>query len=476
MNNKEFTSELSRRLGYTLKDTSELVTSLLSDMTRQLEEGNMISIQGFGTFEVKKKAERISVNPTTKQRMLVPPKLVLTYKPSTLLRISLSDLSFKIFHIMNEKLNIQDLIDLLAEKHGMSKKNADSFVKEFFQLIEEALEKDKYVKIKGLGAFKLIDVESRESVNVNTGERFEIQGHTKVSFTPEPALKDIINKPFAHFETVVLNEGTVLEDTPVDSGSEEDEDTEQKVEDVVPEVVAGSAVETPEIAEKIDSPVEPEPVEEAVVPVETVASEEVNEERVEVIKTAGPAESSAMKYFIAIVALVVLLCAGTVAYLYYPDWFDGLSAESPVEETADNEAGNAAGNTVLMDSVGVKDSVVIAVKDTVSKKLIAEPVIKQQEAPVAVRQPVVAAATSASQPKKEKKVEYVPDSTNYTIAGTQATYTIKPGETLTRVALRFYGTKALYPYIVKHNPDVIKKPDNVPAGTTIKIPKLVKKQ
>ena len=66
MNNKEFTSELSRRLGYTLKDTSELVTSLLSDMTRQLEEGNMISIQGFGTFEVKKKAERISVNPTTK--------------------------------------------------------------------------------------------------------------------------------------------------------------------------------------------------------------------------------------------------------------------------------------------------------------------------------------------------------------------------------------------------------------------------
>ena len=371
---------------------------------------------------------------------------------------------------MNEKLNIQDLIDLLAEKHGMSKKNADSFVKEFFQLIEEALEKDKYVKIKGLGAFKLIDVESRESVNVNTGERFEIQGHTKVSFTPEPALKDIINKPFAHFETVVLNEGTVLEDTPVDSDSEEDEDTEQKVEDAVPEVVAGSAVETPEIAEKIDSPVEPEPVEEAVVPVETVASEEVNEERVEVIKTAGPAESSAMKYFIAIVALVILLCAGTVAYLYYPDWFDGLSTEPPVEETAGNEVDNAAGNTVLMDSVA------IAVKDTVSKKLIAEPVIKQQEAPVAVRQPVVAAATSASQPKKEKKVEYVPDSTNYTIAGTQATYTIKPGETLTRVALRFYGTKALYPYIVKHNPDVIKKPDNVPAGTTIKIPKLVKKQ
>ena len=86
MNNKEFTSELSRRLGYTVKDTSDLVTSLLSDMIRQLEEGNVISVQGFGTFEGKKKSERISVNPTTKQRLLVPTKLVLTYKPSTLLK------------------------------------------------------------------------------------------------------------------------------------------------------------------------------------------------------------------------------------------------------------------------------------------------------------------------------------------------------------------------------------------------------
>lgn len=82
MNNKDFTSELSRRLGYTIKDTSGLMSSLLSDMTQELQEGNVITIQGFGTFEVKKKAERITVNPTTKQRMLVPPKLVLAYRPS----------------------------------------------------------------------------------------------------------------------------------------------------------------------------------------------------------------------------------------------------------------------------------------------------------------------------------------------------------------------------------------------------------
>lgn len=86
MNNKEFTSELAERLGYTIKDTGELISSLLADMTQELEEGNVISIQGFGTFEVKKKAERISINPGTKQRMLVPPKLVLSYRPSNTLK------------------------------------------------------------------------------------------------------------------------------------------------------------------------------------------------------------------------------------------------------------------------------------------------------------------------------------------------------------------------------------------------------
>ncbi|GAE84358.1 HU family DNA-binding protein [Bacteroides reticulotermitis] len=86
MNNKEFTSELSNRLGYTIKDTSELINSLLSSMTQELEEGNIITIQGFGSFEVKKKIERISINPTSKQRMLIPPKLVPTYRPSNTLK------------------------------------------------------------------------------------------------------------------------------------------------------------------------------------------------------------------------------------------------------------------------------------------------------------------------------------------------------------------------------------------------------
>ena len=86
MNNKEFISELSRKLGYTNNDTSQLVSSVIGVMTQELQDGNNIAIQGFGTFEVKKKLERISINPATQQRMLIPPKLVLTYKPSVTLK------------------------------------------------------------------------------------------------------------------------------------------------------------------------------------------------------------------------------------------------------------------------------------------------------------------------------------------------------------------------------------------------------
>ena len=86
MNNKEFISELSQRLNYGNKETTRLVSSVLSVMTQELQDGKTITIQGFGTFEVKKKLERVSFNPVTQQRLLIPPKLVLTYKPSISLK------------------------------------------------------------------------------------------------------------------------------------------------------------------------------------------------------------------------------------------------------------------------------------------------------------------------------------------------------------------------------------------------------
>ncbi len=86
MNNKELTGELVRRLGYTNKDAAQLVASMVAIMGEELQEGKTLTFQGFGTFEVKKKLERIVVNPATRQRLLVPPKLVLSYKPDNSLK------------------------------------------------------------------------------------------------------------------------------------------------------------------------------------------------------------------------------------------------------------------------------------------------------------------------------------------------------------------------------------------------------
>lgn len=113
---------------------------------------------------------------------------------------------------MDKKVLIQDLADGLVLRRGLPKKDADVFVRSVFEIIGEYLLTDKIVKVKGLGTFKLVTVDSRESVDVNTGERIVIKKYTKINFTPDPVLRDAVNKPFAQFETVVLYEGTDIAD------------------------------------------------------------------------------------------------------------------------------------------------------------------------------------------------------------------------------------------------------------------------
>lgn len=113
---------------------------------------------------------------------------------------------------MKKKLLLQDLSDFLVLSENVSKKDADAFVRAFFDIIEQGLLEDKFVKIKGFGTFKLVAVNERESVNINTGERFQISGHTKVTFTPDSTMKEMVNRPFAHFEAVDLNDGTDMEE------------------------------------------------------------------------------------------------------------------------------------------------------------------------------------------------------------------------------------------------------------------------
>lgn len=183
------------------------------------------------------------------------------------------------------KTALQLIADAVAKKHKITVKEAEKFVSAIFDVVNEGLKTDKLVKVKGLGTFKVQSVKPRESVNVNTGERVLIEGHEKVSFTPDATMKEFVNKPFAQFETVVLNDGVDFAD--IESKSNDEEKAENTDEIVVSaEEIADSDEEKTETKEEItaeiidEKPAEevPQPaVEIPMVAVET--KEEIVEER-----------------------------------------------------------------------------------------------------------------------------------------------------------------------------------------------------
>ena len=151
------------------------------------------------------------------------------------------------------KTALQLIADTVAKKHKITVKDAEKFVSAMFDVMNEGLKTDKLVKVKGLGTFKVQAVKPRESVNVNTGERVLIEGHDKVSFTPDATMKELVNKPFAQFETVVLNDG--VDFTDIDSKYENeatlenaDETTVSTNNAAIPDtkVVSSNEEETPD--------------------------------------------------------------------------------------------------------------------------------------------------------------------------------------------------------------------------------------
>lgn len=421
---------------------------------------------------------------------------------------------------MNEKINIQELIQLLSDRLGVGAQDAESFIKEFFLLIESGLERDKYVKVKGLGTFKLIDVDNRESVDVNTGERIEIQGYTKISFTPENALKELVNRPFSHFEAVVLNDHVNFEDAS-EEGTEEERsseetaaieqttmqpdvqsDTEQTMQPEVvmpsedtdePEVESGADQKCSEITNVVEQAVSDnvpeetvrEALPEASVPVHDLHQKTVGDENNQAV--VSNRRSGGARLFAGIMSAVVLCCTCVVLALYWDSLFpekkvlpQGQSDPTESWHTAweDSTEQLAAVEDVQAEAneqTSQKQHSLLVTEATQQKATPSQPQEQiQKQAAENIQQPV-----QPTQPVKKEKVSPAKtlkaDSVSYVIVGTQASYTMKAGETLTKVALRFYGTKALWPYIVKHNKGVIKNPDNVPYGTVIQIPKLEKK-
>ena len=134
------------------------------------------------------------------------------------------------------KLNVFDLSGVLMSKNGLGDKESRRFVKAIFDVIQECLDEDKVVKVKGLGTFKIIEVDDRESINVNTGERVLIEGHSKLTFTPDSVMKEIVNKPFSQFETVILNDGVDFPEPAIEEPISEEPIPEDPItENPIPE-------------------------------------------------------------------------------------------------------------------------------------------------------------------------------------------------------------------------------------------------
>ena len=374
---------------------------------------------------------------------------------------------------MNEKITLQDLINLFSEKQGMNKKDAEVFVRTMFELIEEALATEKYVKIKGLGTFKLTEVDSRESVNVNTGERIEIQGHTKISFTPDVTMKELINKPFSHFETVVLNEGVELEDTPVETPEEivQEEIISETIiaeepaimEEPQPEPIVETPIEEETIVEEqtIEKPISEETIEKETIVDEPIIEESTVEEPVaeepiteEPVITEVQTSEETEKYVSTeekkvkntnrilwgvIVVLVLIILFGAYWMFLRPSSVPEVTPLPPVQEE------------------------------------VTIPVPVEEKQPEDTLETVKFIQLSAEELRKEHVPSFA-DTLDYQILGTQEEYTLQKGETIIRASVKFFGTKKYWPYIVKHNLDVLPDPDNIPAGVKIKIPVLTPKK
>lgn len=168
------------------------------------------------------------------------------------------------------KITLTTIAEELVARNGVSKEVADNFVHAIVETIEKGLREDGLVKVKGLGTFKLMEMSDRGSVDINTGERITIKGYRKVSFTPDSAMKEFVNRPFAHFEPTELNEGYPAEEEQLEVAGDEGAANEivEEVQEVKDETVA--------ISEEVSSPVvseEPIEVEESEAPVDVEESE-----------------------------------------------------------------------------------------------------------------------------------------------------------------------------------------------------------
>lgn len=417
------------------------------------------------------------------------------------------------------RFSIPVIASAISSKHGLSKTDAENFVTTLFDLINDGLDKERIVKIKGLGTFKIIDVRERESVNVNTGERVTIGGHGKLTFTPDPVMRDFVNKPFAQFETVILNEGVELEELNSiqgpdetsgdnqetyeesdvydgDAGNEEissgdaiyDVDTTYDLSEEKAEILAQSVTEEPEAAEAedeeltennlhedIETPEFQEETEEndtSKAITDDACEEKQNEDSVH-LEQKEKNEISVCentnfllchKRLWLIVFTLCISCAAFFAGYYY----NRLTSKPIVKYVKVYLHEKKVATPVPADSLIKPDTIAPKKEQDVADK---EPVAEKANVePQNTENPAKEDNLPVGKELALKNARMAVNTGAYRIVGTDDVITVKKGETIKQIS-KFYFGDGMECYIQVHNGIV-----EVKDGMRLKIPKLENKK
>lgn len=372
------------------------------------------------------------------------------------------------------KTILQEIAARVAKKHNITIKSAESFVSQFFDVVKEGLDADKQVKVKGFGTFKVVTVKPRESINVRTGERVVIESHDKVNFTPDAAMKELVNRPFSQFETVELKDDVDFEDIPHDEEPAVGEPVvEEPVveEPVIEEAVTEEAVtEEPVVEEAVTEEPTEEPVVEKPVVEERVAEEPVVEESV----AEKPTEDLAVEEPVAEKPTEETKITPLVA---------STPEDKPEETIATDVVGNSEKqqeeNPVKKSNLWIKILAIVAVLALcfIIGRWLGQRMATSEEEPQAVAAVVDTTAndsivTEEVQPKDGLDLEKLNSNPKikqgaYRIVGVENEVTLREGQTMESYCVRTLGGIAMLPYC-----QVLNDTTELGAGATMKIPKL----
>lgn len=324
---------------------------------------------------------------------------------------------------MDDKLIIEELVSRLATRQHIEQADAQAFVCSFLTLIEEGLRKDKYVRVKGFGTFKLIDTDLNEG---------------RIVFVPEASVRDAVNKPFSHFESVELRDDV-------------------RFDDVVEEECVSAADEVVTVADNSETHDEPVAEEQCEVKSSDGIVENNTAEKPDVVEVSqSNGESYRRKGSMHWYLLAAILFVGIV--IGCGIMWGVLSHKvrsAKVVETENNV-------TEIEPVIGITDTI-----ENDSSSVINE---EEPDTASVTRKTIDSIIKVTTENKNE--IKYLSDEVAYKISGTIEEYTISQGSTLSKVAYRYYKNRKLWPYIVMHNKDIIQDPNNVPIGTVLRIPVL----